>query len=156
MNVWLKAGEHVIVSLDANEEVIKGDTAEFFRRNGMSELIIDHHQDKTPPPTCHKGNDTRLLIDEVFATPGVTVAAAGYLGRTDAIQTDHRLLWVDLVDNDFLGIEQPDMVAPSARRLTNSDIRSVRECVSVVRDRLVALNLLDRLKQIATDAQDKG
>ena len=48
------------------------------------------------------------------------------------------------------------MVAPSAERLTNSDIRSVRKYVPVVRDRLVALNLLDRLKQIATDAQDKG
>ena len=47
-------------------------------------------------------------------------------------------------------------MAPSAKRLTNSDIRSVRECVLMVRDRLVALDLLDRLKQIATDAQDKG
>ena len=66
---WKELGDHIIVGIDANEDVRKGKTHEMFCMLGMTEIILQHH--RNPPATCNKNNN-REPIDGLFlATPGI-------------------------------------------------------------------------------------
>ena len=51
---WKTLSDHIVVSLDANEDVRTGLTAETFHSLGMHEIILKLHGHRSPPATCNK------------------------------------------------------------------------------------------------------
>ena len=44
---WLENGENLIICIDTNEDVLKGDTKRFFKHNHMEEVILQGTQRET-------------------------------------------------------------------------------------------------------------
>ena len=125
VNRWKAAGDHIIIGLDANEDVRTGATLDAFVAMGMRELILDAHGRNSPPATCDK-NNKREPIDGIFATPGIGLVAGGYSSFNSGCPSDHRYLWIDISYNDAFGYASPPLVSPSARRLKTRDPKMVQ------------------------------
>ena len=50
---WKTLGDHIIIGLDANEDVRTGMMYETFRSLGMTEIILKLHGHRSPPATSH-------------------------------------------------------------------------------------------------------
>jgi hypothetical protein len=122
---WKNEGDHVIIGMDANEDVRCGETQEFFRALDMNEAILSRHKDKSPPATYNR-NESRQPIDGIWTTSGLTAFAAGYAAFGDGCPSDHRVLWVDFTYQDALGHEPPPLIEPPSRRLKADDPRLVK------------------------------
>lgn len=48
---WKNQGDHIIVSMDANEDVRRGEVFDLILPIGLREVILELHQDKSPPAT---------------------------------------------------------------------------------------------------------
>jgi hypothetical protein len=111
---WKALGDHIIIGIDANEDVRLGDTAIAFREMNMQELILREHHDKSPPATCDK-NKNREPIDGLFATLGIRIIAGGYSAYNSGCSSDHCYLWIDIPFQDAFGYKTPPMTSPAAR-----------------------------------------
>ena len=92
---WKAQGNHILIGIDANEDVCTGDTKDFFRAQDMREIILEQHSDKSPPATCYK-NNKRQPIDGIFTTRGIKIIAGGYAPFDEGCPSDHRYLWVNI------------------------------------------------------------
>ena len=61
---WLEEGDHIIVGLDANDDVRKSPIQKMFRELGMRESILDMHPADPPETNCK--NNKRVPIDGIF------------------------------------------------------------------------------------------
>jgi hypothetical protein len=111
---WKALGDHIIVGIDANEDVRTGQTKDLFRSLDMHESILRAHADKSPPATCDK-NTNREPIDGIFVTSGIRVIAGGYAAFNEGCPSDHRYLWIDVSYNDAFGMDSPSLVSPVRR-----------------------------------------
>ena len=123
---WKNQGDHIVIGIDANEDVRKGDTSDTFRALGMREMILRAHGHRSPPATCNK-NKNREPIDGIFATPGLRLVAGGYSSFDSGCPSDHRYLWVDISFCDALGYTSPALVPPPIRRLKADNPKSVKK-----------------------------
>ncbi len=64
INAWKALGNKIIVMMDANEDVRRGDVNNLFQVLGMTEVILRRHADKSPPAT-HNRNNNREPIDGI-------------------------------------------------------------------------------------------
>jgi hypothetical protein len=46
---WKELGDHIIIGMDANEDVRKGTVHTMFAELGLREAILDKHKDRSPP-----------------------------------------------------------------------------------------------------------
>ena len=67
---WKQEGDHIVVTMDANEDVRTGETAAFFRSVDMKEAILTRHHTRSPPAT-HNRNRHRQPIDGIWVTMGL-------------------------------------------------------------------------------------
>jgi hypothetical protein len=51
---WKTLGDHVILAMDANEDVRFGEVNDTFSKAGLREIILDLHRDKSPPATYNR------------------------------------------------------------------------------------------------------
>jgi len=102
---WLAAGDHVIISMDANQDVRTGKLAGKLATKGMRECILEMHEDN--PPETYKRNTTSTPIDGIFLSPGLQATAGGYCKYTQFCASDHRTLWVDISFQSMLGHQPP-------------------------------------------------
>jgi hypothetical protein len=151
---WLDDGDHIILGIDANEDVRTGDTKEFCRSLGLKDMILDRHKSLSPPATCDK-NTNREPIDAIFATAGLTAKFGGYLAYGDGTPSDHRILWVD-IDYSVLGYDNPISSPKNIRRLHTRDPRLVEKYNLRVEKALRSTGLLDRLQKIKQEALELG
>ena len=68
----MEDGDHVVLGLDANEDVRYGSVQEELANIGMYESIVCHHPTKSVPATCNK-NTMRKPIDGIWLSPGMEV-----------------------------------------------------------------------------------
>ena len=66
-----------------------------------------------------------------------------------------RLIWVDIAKSDILGIEQPDMIAPQARRLKTQDNRLVRKYNEKVGQKMGQEKLFQRAHRLQEQARQE-
>jgi hypothetical protein len=57
IQVWKEAGDHIIIGMDANEDVRYGSINLAFKGLGLSEAILDKHSDKIPPATQNRNTN---------------------------------------------------------------------------------------------------
>ena len=117
---WIADGEHVILGIDANEDVTnqrEGAFAQKLGRIGMTEVVTDRHG-RQPPSTHTRGSKA---IDGIFVTEGLRGLKCGY---TDFL-TDHRVLWIKVPYLRAYGYHIPPIPRGFARRLQFSDPRLI-------------------------------
>ena len=99
-------GDHMVVGLDANEDMRRGATNRFFKRMGMEETVM---KKKTSPPATCQRNEKREPIDGIFMTKGIEATALGYLPFREGEQFDQRAVWMEIDCGNVLGMRVPEM-----------------------------------------------
>ena len=99
IQTWMQDGDHVVLGLDANDDVRHGSVQKELANIGMYEAIIRHHPTKSVPATCNK-NESRKPIDGIWISPGVEVLRCGYLpfDSYNGFSSDQRMVWAE-IDN---------------------------------------------------------
>ena len=124
--VWKEAGDHIIIGMDANEDVRDGEVNTTFEGLGLREAILDKHKDKSPPATQNR-NTKRQPIDGIWISSCIFISAGGYLPFGDACQSDHRMIWIELQYSIAFGQRSPEIVKLKPKRLKTSDPRLIQK-----------------------------
>jgi hypothetical protein len=118
IQVWLAAGDLLILGLDANENVRDGTTLQYIQKWGLQDVHSTRHPTLPPCPT-HAKNTNNIPVDGLWCSPALPITAAGMSGFGD-IQidnADHRLLWVDLPNEFLFGFNPPSLPTQIHNRL---------------------------------------
>ena len=93
-----------MLGMDANDDVQDGEITKALWDIGMYKAVVSSHKEKSVPATCAK-NNRRIPIDSIWTSPGLTVLRCGFLPFHDvySFQSDHRLVWADICNEDLLG-----------------------------------------------------
>jgi hypothetical protein len=126
INEWKEAGDHIIIGMDANEDVRTGDINALFEGLGLREAILDKHKDKSPPATQNR-NTKRQPIDGIWVSACISISAGGYLAFGDACPSDHRMLWIEIQYSIAFGQKSPEIAKITPKRLKTSDPRLVKK-----------------------------
>ena len=89
LNEWRKAGEHLILLCDMNEDVRNPRIQQFLQEVGMKDLLLDQYGDKVAPRTHIRGS---APIDGIFATSAVDILRGGYCAFDEGVhgkRADH-------------------------------------------------------------------
>jgi hypothetical protein len=122
---WQAAGDHIIVGMDANEDIRNGEVNATFSRLGLKEAILDRHKDKSPPATQNR-NTNRQPIDGLWVSGCIHISADGYLPFGDACPSDHRMSWIEIQYSDIFGHKSPELAKLQPKRLKTSDPRLMK------------------------------
>ena len=152
---WKNQGEHIIIGIDANEDVRTGTTLDTFRALGMKDILLHTHGHRSPPATCAK-NQSRQPIDAIFATAGIRLTAGGYSAFNSGCPSDHRYLWLDISYQDAFGYSSPPLVSPATRRLQTKNPKMVLHYNQKLRQTLGNEGLADALFQVEYLAKTEG
>ena len=115
---WKEMGDHLIIGIDANEDIRTGLTSETFCAVDMKEIILSKHTTSSPPATCNK-NTNHEPIDGIFTTANIRLQSGGYAAFSSGCPSDHRYLWIDVSFQDVFGYKAPPLVSPPVRCLNN-------------------------------------
>jgi len=123
IKTWQTEGDHIILCMDANDDVRKGAIYEtFVDELHLQEAILTKHHSFSPPATCNK-NTNREPIDAIFISPTLQVTGAGYGPFDVDFHSDHRFLWVDVQIRSMFGQPIPQIYHSNAQRFTAKDPR---------------------------------
>jgi hypothetical protein len=128
---WKQEGDHIILGMDANEDVRSGEVDSFLKKVGMREVIIELHREVSPPATYNRTNK-RQPIHGLWATPGITISRGGYLAFGEGCPSDHRGLWFDVEYSVAFGHRTPTLLPPQPKRLKAKDPRVVKKFLKSV------------------------
>jgi hypothetical protein len=95
----IQNGEHVILGIDANEDVRTGVFGKKMNDLGMKDVCVHRHGFEAPP-TYARGTTP---IDALFVSPALLGSRCGYL----SVYCDHRVLWMDIPVQETLGRKFP-------------------------------------------------
>jgi hypothetical protein len=126
IKVWKEAGDHIIIGMDANEDVRNGEVNTMFEGLGLREAILDKHKDKSPPATQNR-NTKRQPIDGIWISSCLFISAGGYLPFGDACPSDHRMIWIEIQYSIAFGQSSPEIAKIKPKRLKTSDPRLVKK-----------------------------
>jgi hypothetical protein len=135
LDLWMTAGNIIIIGLDANNNVRTGPVNAMLRSRGLVEVHSAKHPQHLPPrATCNK-NAQAIPLDGIWAPPSLDCSSAGYLGFGEIIigKTDHYLIWVDFTYESALRFQPLEPSYVAAQRLTLNDPRVVKTYNRVLR-----------------------
>ena len=91
---------------------------------GLCDSILSLHPHASPPAT-HNCNTRRIPIDAIWTSPGISVSRSGYapFDSSIAMQSNHRLLWIEVTNDSLLGKHLPNSRPVPASRVKSSDPR---------------------------------
>ena len=76
IQTWMTNGEHIILCMDAHEDIWDNHIRQFHSSLGLTEAILTKH--KNPPATCDK-NSQLQPIDAIWVSPRLQPVASRYL-----------------------------------------------------------------------------
>ena len=152
ISAWIQQGDHIILCMDANEDVRSPRMKSFSMELGLINPILNQHTNL--PATCDK-NSQRQSIDAIWTTPCLSPLLSGYLPFGSGCPSDHRVLWIDFPKDHFLG-ESPKLSPPRPRRLKASDPRLVDRYINLLLPQLRQHNLIRRLRTVQSEAHNNG
>jgi hypothetical protein len=120
MTQWKLLGDHLVLGMDANEDVRQGEVHDMLSSIGLREVILELHNDQSPPATYNR-NQSREPINGIWATRGITITRGGYLAFGEGCPSDHRVLWFDASYSVALGQRPPAMAPLQHKRLKAKD-----------------------------------
>ena len=95
IKTWSAAGNHLVVALDANDDLRNGPVKRLMARQGLREVLLSKHKTKSTVATFNRNTDHKP-INDIFATRGIKVQAGGYYAFDEEVKSPHRALWVDI------------------------------------------------------------
>jgi hypothetical protein len=152
---WLHDGYHLVITMDANDDVRTGPVAAFFRSLDMKEVILTRYTRKSPHATQNR-NNSREPIDGIWVTPGLKAVSAGCLPFGYGCPSDHRAIWIDLAYDDVFGYKGHPYIPPAIRRLNSRNPHIVEKYRKAVRRELEALGLPLKLRVVHAKAIRDG
>jgi hypothetical protein len=134
LEVWIQAGNLLIIGLDANDNVRTGDVNTMLRTKGLIDIHRAQHPHLLPEATCNK-NTKAVPVDGIWASPSLHCTAAGYYGFGELVigKTDHRMIWADFSYESALGFQPPKPSYSAPQRLTLQDPRVVKRYNKVLK-----------------------
>jgi hypothetical protein len=123
---WKAAGDHIVIGMDANEDVRKGTVHDTFAALGLREAILEKHHDQSPPATQNR-NTKRQPIDGIWVSSSLKISAGGYLPFGDACPSDHRMLMIEIQYSVAFGQRPQEIDKLKPKRLKTSDPRLVKK-----------------------------
>ena len=120
---WLLLGDHLMIGINANEDVRTGTVATMMRRLGLRDLLLDGLLQGTEAPETNIRNTNSMPIDAIFVTPGLLAAIGGFSRYNQMAMSDHRMPWADIPNEYFLGHNPPKKTPPTFRRINGKDPR---------------------------------
>jgi hypothetical protein len=121
---WNAAGDHIIIGMDANEDVRQGTVHDMFAALGLREGILDKHKDKSPPATQNR-NTKRQPIDGIWVSSSLQISSGGYLPFGDACPSDHRMLMIEIQYSVAFGQRPQELEKIKPKRLKTNNPRMV-------------------------------
>jgi hypothetical protein len=104
-------GHHIIVLLDANDDMRNSNSSMTLSQLTLRETIMDRHG--CTAPSTYKQNMSQTPIDGIWISPGLNIISGGYLPFDQIFQdTDHRCLWMDVSFISAFGYKMPPIVKP--------------------------------------------
>ena len=67
LQTWLQDGDHIVLGMDANDDLRKGEVTRTLERLGLEERILQRHRDRAPQATYHR-NTKGKPIDGIFSS----------------------------------------------------------------------------------------
>jgi hypothetical protein len=121
---WKDEGYHVVLGMNANEDVRNGPVSKRLEEVGMMEGVINHHKTSSVPATCAK-NKSRTPIDSIWISPGIEILQCGFLPFHDykGFDSDHRLIWVEIDIASLFGHYPQHMWKVPSTRVRSNDPR---------------------------------
>jgi hypothetical protein len=153
ITVWKEAGDHIIIGMDANEDVRSGIVDTVFSSLGLREAILSLHKDKSPPATQNR-NTKRQPIDGIWISACLSISAGGYLPFGDACPSDHRMIWVEIQYSIAFGQRSPDIAKIKPKRLKTSDPRMVDKFNSRVKKEMRDTKFSQRYKAFRAQTEN--
>ena len=150
---WKREGDHIVLGMDANEDVRGGEVDLFMKQVSMREVILELHRDSSPPATYNR-NNRRQPIDGLWATPGITISRGGYLAFGEGIPSDHRGLWFDVEFSVAFGHCPPTLAPPQPKRLKVKDPRVVEKYRNKANKTISKTGYYVRCQEVAVKAQE--
>jgi hypothetical protein len=126
MQEWKLQGDHVVLGMEANEDIRHGEVHDLLDEAGPRKVILELHDDSSPPATQNR-NQRREPIDGFWAASGINVNRGGHLAFGDACSSGHRLLWFEASCLVALGQRAPDMAPLQPKRLKAEDPRLTKK-----------------------------
>jgi hypothetical protein len=122
LQTWQHSGEHLVVFINANENMTNGPFHEMFTGPSlhMREAVTHQHPDSRWQHTAsyQKGNILgQWLIDGVYVTPNLPIEASTWLSFTPHLG-DHRFAVIDIDSKALVGNDLLKIVRPQARQLS--------------------------------------
>jgi hypothetical protein len=111
----LDAGELIILGIDANTDIRKGQFTAMMSALGLTNLYQKKFGNDIPP-TYARGS---LPIDGFFVSPALDNVEAGFL----PVSCDHRVLWVDIPKTIVFGTRSEPLPSKVSKRLILQDPR---------------------------------
>jgi hypothetical protein len=131
LDSWVQNGEHVVLMLDANQDIQSGSLSKAFIERGLQEAIISRHDELNPPvPTYNRGSNP---IDGIFTTLDITQARSGYLAFGEGLESDHRVAWLDIPYEVAFGHNPPHLHKLEPSRLSLQDPQLVAKLLMATR-----------------------
>ena len=121
---WIKAGERILLLMDANEHITNGLIHARLTSKEVGLQEISHRSWGDTPPHTHINGS--LPIDGIFASPELELTHCLHLSFHESVG-DHRTMIVEISTRSLLGQHQSSIVRPTTRRLTTKQPRSVSQ-----------------------------
>ena len=144
---WIKDEEQLILCGDWNHPINDTFLNDYMGQRGLREVILFRHGNK-PPPTYHRGNTS---IDGIFTTSQFLGVKGGYLefGTTPG---DHRGIWIDVPQDNFIGYKMPDIPTNPIRRLQVKDPKSRKKYQTLTHSWFLRKQIYGRILQVRETA----
>ena len=139
IDLWLLAGDQLIIGGDWNTNVSNPSFLEPFKKRNLVPVMSNKFD--SPLPATH--NNGSQAIDEIFASSTISIQAAGYLEHGSTL-SDHCPLWVDVTKDTLIGTKATLKPTYATRKLKTDDPRVVRKYLNKLEELLLRDNVVAR------------
>ena len=122
LSEWIDNGDELVVSIDANQDVMKGRLQRMFKSLGMHNAITTTHP-HLPMPATHARNHYSKPINAIFTNINDPDMRCGYLPFQEAFPGDHTPMWIDIPKRTAWGHTPPHLFKPTATEMSTNDPR---------------------------------
>ncbi len=151
---WREEGDHLVVCLDANEDIYKKSLGKsLINPEGLNMLeVVGEFTGKKVGPTFFRGSKP---IDGIMATPDIVVTHACIMPVRCGVG-DRRAFVVDFQERSLIGDELFKVKRFTTRRLnTKTSSDATRKYLKKLEDSLDRHRLIERLGQLHTGHKSK-
>ena len=141
------AGERIVIMMDANGDVTRGQLKGMEMNLGLKNTILTHNKSRDPPATHKRGSQ---MIDVILSSPEIVITGAAMLGGKDSLG-DHRTLIVDFEEDSLIGENLLKIVRPEARRLVCGQPEVRRRYITALTTHLRRHKVLEKLLSVQAE-----